>query len=184
MSNVRHLTIAFVLAMLALPATAEPVSYVTEGRTLFSFDAPDGWGVERGLEVNAAEMPEGVPPAPRLVSLLPPDEPEIMWTGLWAPEDVADFAQARTYIKELGPRLLEAPEVTFQESRVINGLRARVFSGVGFRDGRDMDFAMVAIQVAADQVAFAVFIGEPGAYDRHEAQLIGVLNSIRAGSAS
>lgn len=177
----RMLAAGALLAALAGQGLAEEVSFVTDGGALFNFDAPEGWLVRDGFE-STRGRPEGVRPEAQLISLLPPEEELIMWTGLWAPPDVRSFAEARAYLGKAVPRLLEAPESTYNDSRTIGGMPARVWSGVGFRDGRDMDFSFAAIQIARERIALVAFIGEPAAWDRHEASLIAVLNSIEAGA--
>lgn len=172
-----------ILLSLSTAATAGTVDYATGGGTLFHFDAPDGWEVVKGFEVSAAEMPEGTPPAPRVVSLLPPEETRIMWTGLWSPPEVGTFAEARDYLGKAVPRLLADPEVTYRDTRTVGGREARVWSGVGTRGPRDMDFSIAAIRIAAGRIVLAAFIGEPEAWDRHQAELTAVLNSIAPGAA-
>ena len=178
----RMLAAGALLAALAGQGLAEEVSFVTDGGALFTFDAPEGWLVRDGFE-STRGRPEGVRPEAQLISLLPPEEELIMWTGLWAPPDVRSFAEARAYLGKAVPRLLEAPESTYNDRRTIGGKPARVWSGVGFRDGRDMDFSIAAIQIARERIALVAFIGEPAAWDRHDATLIAVLNSIEAGAA-
>lgn len=178
----RMLAAGALLAVLAGQGLAEELSFVTDGRVLFSFDAPEGWLVRDGFE-STKGRPEGVRPEARLISLLPPQENQIMWTGLWAPPDVRTFAEAQAYLGQAVPRLLDEPESTYRDSRTIGGRPARVWSGVGFRDGLDMDFSVAAIQIVRDRIAFVAFIGEPVAWDRHEKVLVAVLNSIEPGAA-
>lgn len=161
-------------------AAGVTVTYETQGRELFSFSVPDEWQVLAGFEVPPAAMSGGESPMARIVSVLPVDSGLVMWTGIWAPPKVRRLEDAPDYVRRVAPRLLAEVEVTFREERKINGLPARVVSGTGFRDGRDFDFALVAIQVARDRVALAAFIGEPEAHDRYERALIGIVNSITA----
>ena len=101
-----------------------------------------------------------------------------MWTGLWSPPGVEDFAEARDYLRRLGPRLLDSPQVGYRDARNVNGRPARIFSGTGTRTGRDFDFVFAVVQIAPDRIAVAAFVGEPGIFDRYEAQLVDLLDSV------
>lgn len=171
---------AFAAVLPVSPAVAGATAiYETQGRALFRFEVPDGWQMLAGFDVPAAAMPAGDgSPMPRIMSVLPPEEATIMWTGLWAPTKVRRLEAAPDYVRELAPYLLNDGEITYSDTREVNGLAARVISGIGTRDGRDVDFAMAGIQVADDRVAFIAFIGEPGTFDRYQEALVGVLNSI------
>ena len=161
-----------------MTASAGTVEYVSQGIPLFRFEVPDDWQFRIGPDVPAAEMPDGLTPAPRVISVRPPGEDGVMWTGLWSPPGVRDFAAARDYLRRLGPRLLEDPEVGYRDARTVNGRPARVFSGTGSRLGRAFDFVFAVVQIAPDRVAIAAFIGEPGIFDRHETALIELLDSV------
>jgi hypothetical protein len=181
-SKIKRIVLAAIFACGGLMPVAAgagvTVTYETQGRELFSFSVPDDWQVLTGFEVPPAAMPGGESPMARIVSVSPVDSGLVMWTGLWAPPKVSRLADAPEYVRRVAPRLLAEVEVTFREEREINGLQARVVSGTGFRDGRDFDFALVAIQITRDRVALAAFIGEPEAHDRYERALIGIVNSI------
>ena len=170
---------AFLCAGLGAPASAAWVTYEAQGVPLFRFDAPEGWEVNNGFEVPRSAMPDEEVPAPRVIRIRPPGEERVMWTGLWVPWGVENFADARDYLRKLGPRLLYAPEVTYFDRRVINGRPARLFSGDGVREDRNFDFVFVVIQIAPNRVAIAAFVGEPGAFDRHESALSAMLRTIQ-----
>jgi hypothetical protein len=159
-------------------ALARPVEYVSQGVPIFRFEVPDDWQFRMGPEIPATEMPNGLSPAPRVISVRPPGEDGVMWTGLWSPPGVRDFAEARDYLRRLGPRLLDEPEIGYRDQRTVNGHPARVFSGTGSRMGRDFDFVFAVVQIATGRVAIAAFIGEPGIFDRHEAALVELLDSV------
>jgi hypothetical protein len=103
-----------------------------------------------------------------------------MWSGLWSPTTIGRLDELEDYLALLAPQLLSDVRVTFRDERLINGRESRIVSGTGTKDGRDLDFALVAIQVAGDRVAMAAFIGQPEIYDRYDGELIGIMNSIRA----
>ena len=107
-----------------------------------------------------------------------------MWTGLWSPPGVRDFAEARDYLRRLGPRLLDEPEIGYRDQRTVNGRPARIFSGTGSRMGARFDFVFAGVQIAADRVAIAAFIGEPGIFDRCERGLVELLDSVTPSGAT
>jgi len=174
------LAAVFFWGALASAATAAgvTVTYETQGRELFSFSVPDDWQVLTGFEVSPSAVPEGESPMARIVSVLPVGIELVMWTGLWAPPEVHRLEDAPDYVRRVAPRLLAEVEITFREEREVNGMPARAVSGTGVRDGREFDFALIAIQVTRDRVVLAAFIGEPEAHDRYEGALIAILNSI------
>ncbi len=168
------------LAMLlqASGALARPVDYVSQGTPVFRFDVSDDWQYRIGPDVPVSEMPKGTTPAPRVISVRPPGEDGIMWTGLWVPPGVESIADARAYLQRLGPRLLDAPQVGHSDRRSVNGRPAQVFSGTGTRTGRDFDFVFAVVELAPGRVAVAAFVGEPGIFDRYEEALVDLLNSV------
>ncbi|USG60194.1 hypothetical protein NBZ79_13510 [Sneathiella marina] len=155
------------------------VIYETQGQNLFRFQVPDEWEIRPGFEVDPSVLEDDEDPVARIVSLLPQEEKLVMWTALWAPTGVNQLSEAKEYIQDVAPRLLSEVQITFRDDRTINGRKGRIVSGTGIRNDREFDFALVAIQISENRVAFAAFIGEPEAYDRHEKELIGVLNSIK-----
>lgn len=156
------------------------VTYETQGRAIFTFAAPDNWQVLTGFEVLPSDFQSGETPAPRIVSLFPLEGDRVMWSGLWSPTTIGRLDELEDYLALLAPQLLSDVRVTFRDERLINGRESRIVSGTGTKDGRDLDFALVAIQVRGDRVAMAGFIGQPEIYDRYEGELIGIMNSIRA----
>ena len=82
------------------------------------------------------------------------------------------------------PRLLDDPQVGYRDERTVNGRPARIFSGTGTRTGRDFDFVFAVVQIAPKRIAVAAFVGEPGIFDRYEAQLIDLLDSVVAAEAA
>jgi hypothetical protein len=165
-------------AVLGPPASAETVEYVSQDSPIFRFDVPEDWDFRIGPDVPTAEMPEGTSPAPRVISVRPPGEDGVMWTGLWSPPGVENFAEARDYLRRLGPRMLDEPQVGYSDQRSVNGRPARIFSGTGTRMGRVFDFVFGVVQVAPERVVVAAFIGEPGIFDRYEAELVALLDSV------
>ncbi|QIE54635.1 hypothetical protein G5B40_03780 [Pikeienuella piscinae] len=174
------LHMAAALSLVVAPALAEETSYARGGETLFTFDAPAGWTLAKTPEIDPAAMPEGENPIPPLITLRPPGEQRIMWGALWSPDYLTDLAETDSWLDGLLPRLMDWPEVKIREPRDVGGLPAEVATGSGERNGRMLDFALGAVQIAEGRVAVAAFIGEPGAFDRHEHVLVALFESIRA----
>jgi hypothetical protein len=171
--------------IVAKPVLADiTVIYETQGQNLFRFQVPDDWEIRPGFEVDPSTLEDAKDPVARIISLLPQEEKLATWTALWAPTGVAKLSDAKKYFTDVAPRLLTDAQINFREDREINGRPGRIVSGTGSRNERDFDFALVAIQIAEDRVAFAAFIAEPEAYDRHEKAMIGVLNSIKPEGAA
>ncbi|WP_424928491.1 hypothetical protein [Amaricoccus tamworthensis] len=170
-------------ALFAVSVQAEEFVYETRGANLFSFDVPDGWEVLEGVEVPEAQAADGTPLSPKVVSIRPPDEEGVMWTGFWSPVRLSSISGAKSWMERVIPYLLAEPENLYYDRRTVGGKPTRFYSGQGVRDGRDFDYAFAIIQISPDHVAVAAFIGEPDAYDRHEQELIGVLRSIAATEA-
>jgi len=179
---ISHLVVAVVMVgtMVAAKSVLADVTviYETQGQNLFRFQVPDDWEIRPGFEVDPSVLEDDNDPVARIVSLLPQEETLVMWTALWAPTGVNQLSQAKEYIQDVAPRLLSDVQITFRDDRMINGRKGRIVSGTGIRNEREFDFALIALQINDNRVAFAAFVGEPEAYDRHEKALIGVLNSI------
>lgn len=180
---ISRFVVALVIAgimVAAKPVLADvTVIYETQGQNLFRFQVPDDWEIRPGFEVDPSVLDDKKDPVARIVSLLPQEEKLVMWTALWAPTGVNQLSEAKEYIQDVAPRLLSEVQITYRDDRRINGREGRIVSGTGVRNEREFDFALVALQINDNRVAFAAFIGEPEAYDRHEKALIGVLNSIK-----
>jgi hypothetical protein len=164
---------AFLLPGVALAEVT--VTYETEGQKLFSFQVPDGWEIRKGDRASKGAQKD----ARRIISVLPNERKQVMWAGFWSPPKVKDLTEVTDYLRGVAPKLLPTAEIAYRDERTINGKAARIVSGTGEREGRDFDFALIAIQIAKDRVAISAFVGEPEAYDKYEKSLIKVMNSIK-----
>lgn len=178
----KHLRTFLLLASLSLGPTvavADAVTYTQGGRALFVFDIPDGWRVTRGIDISPEQMPEGLPPSPRVYSIRPPDEPGLMWTGLWVPANARNAEEFGRLVRSLRPRMLENVRVTYRDERVVDGRKVNIVAGTGRRNGLELDIVFAAVQLAPDQLAVVTFIGEPQVFDRWEADLSDMLATVR-----
>jgi len=170
-------TMALGLSAGAASAAIE-VRYETGGAQLFAFEAPDGWTVRTGIELEKGAA-EGERPMPRVISLLPGAARPVMWVGLWSPLDVLSVDEAVDYLDGLNLNLLENPVITAVEDRRINGRAARIVRGDGAREGAPFNFVAVLVQMTPRRVAVAAFIGEPDAQTLHQAALARIVESLR-----
>lgn len=177
-------SVALALSFTVVPALAgTPITYVDRDQALFSFDAPDDWLVRTGFEVDAAQMPDGETPAPRIISLEPERSEGVMWVGLWAPPSLTDLEDAADYISTLGADLLSDVEITSERTETVNGATVRIYSGRGVTEGPDGSHEVLfdlALMQLSGKVAAAAFLGEAAARAAHGEALRGVLASMRA----
>ena len=172
---------ALIGAALAAPASAQtPVTYVSDGAALFSFEAPDDWALRTGFEAPAASMPEGETPAPRILSLMPEEPAGLMWVGLWSPKRLGDVEEAADWIETLNLGLLEEARLERSRLETINGMRVKVYSGSGRAGELPVLFDLALAQLAPGRVAAALFIGEVAAREAHGPALAQVLRSMEA----
>jgi hypothetical protein len=163
----------------AASAGAVEVTYAQGGRALFVFDVPSGWKVTKGIDIPAAQMPEGLPPSPRVYSIRPPDEVGVMWTGLWVPANARNAKEFSDLVRSLRLKMLENVHVTYRDERVVNGRKVNLVAGRGQRNGMDLDIVFAAVQLTPDRLAVVTFIGEPQVFDRWEADLSDMLATLR-----
>lgn len=69
------------------------VTYETDGKTLFSIAAPDGWVVATG----GSDADGG---APRILGMNPEDDLSL-WVGFLSPAEPKDVEEAEAYVKDL-----------------------------------------------------------------------------------
>ena len=167
------------LLLSAASAGANDVTYTQGGRALFVFDVPEGWRVTRGIDISPQQMPEGLPPSPRVYSIRPPNEAGVMWTGLWVPANARNAREFSDLVRSLRLRILEGVRVTYRDERVVNGRKVSLVAGQGRRNGLDLDIVFAAVQLTPDRLAVVTFIGEPQVFDRWEADLSDMLATLR-----
>jgi hypothetical protein len=179
MKHIRSFLLLAALLLGAASAGADAITYTQGGRALFVFDIPEGWRVTKGIDISPEQMPEGLPPSPRVYSLRPPDEPGLMWTGLWVPANARNAKEFAALVRSLRLKMLENVRVTYRDERVVNGRKVNLVAGQGRRNGLEMDIVFAAVQLAPDRLAVVTFIGEPRVFDRWEADLSDMLATVR-----
>lgn len=170
-------------AMLMAGAGAEaqtPVSYVEDGRALFTVEVPNFWSVRTGGSRRIAPSDGAVPAdVPRVLALQPTVD-EGAWLGFISPPRVGDLAEARGYLGQLGRFLALEARTAEPVPRRIGGRPAEVFAGRGRRDGRALQFTVAAIDLPGERVAIAAAVLEAGVDPAFAEVLNGVFASFRA----
>ena len=179
MKHIRSFLFLCAVLLGATSAAADEVTYTQGGRALLVFDAPDGWRLTKGIDISPEQMPEGLPPSPRVYSIRPPDEPGLMWTGLWVPANAGNAQEFAALVRSLRLKMLENVRVTYRDERVVNGRKLNIVAGQGRRNGLDLDIVFAAVQLAPGRLAVVTFIGEPQVFDRWEADLSDMLATVR-----
>jgi hypothetical protein len=170
-------------ALLVSAAGAEaqtPVTYVEEGRALFTVEVPDFWSVRTGGSRQIAPSEDPAPRAVPRVLALEPTVDEGVWMGFISPSGVGDLGEARGYLGQLSQFLAFEAEVGEPVTRRIGGRPAEVFSGRGRRDGRSLQFTVAAIDLPGRRVAIAAAVLEAGVDPAFAEVLNGVFASFRA----
>ncbi len=158
-----------------------PVTYTDEGRSVFTVSVPDFWSVRTG---GLRELTAPGDTEPREVSRLlglSPVEASGIWVGLNAPHDVRNIAEGIEYLQDVGPFLVQDPEVGERVDRRINGYPATTFAGTGRRDGKTVSFSAVLIDLPGPQIVAGIVIMEPGVDPALVGSVNDMLGSIRAG---
>ncbi|SEA53209.1 hypothetical protein [Rubrimonas cliftonensis] len=176
--------VLFAVAASSSVAVAQglPVTYVTQGAAIFTFAAPEGWTLRTGVDTSPDEMPEGVVPAPRVVSLMPEAGDGDMWVGLWSPPAIDGLDAAGAYLDALKTGVMDEAEVAETRDIAVGGLPGRLYLGEGARAGRPLSFSIATVDLGA-RVAVAAFIGDPGAREAHRDALAATLDSIAPAEA-
>lgn len=177
----RLLCLAALVAMSPALSEAGPrLTYETGGERLFSIEIEDGWMVNVGFEVPASEMPDGIPPKPRVVSLIPDQPDRTLWIGFWSPHDVTSEKDLDQYLKEIAGSLVQNGKVETREELEIDGEQGFVLRGKGMRFDLDMEFSLAAIELKGGRYAVLFFIGQPGERAERLAALSAMLQSVRS----
>lgn len=153
-----------------------PVTYTDGNKALFQVEVPDFWSLRTGgLRELADEDAADLRDVSRVFGLSPNAHPGV-WVGLISPHGVSTLAQARDYLREIGPFLVKNAEVSSPQTRRIGGLPARSIAGQGQRNGKRVDFTALAIDLPNNRVAIAVVVFEQGA----DADPVGDINTMLA----
>lgn len=153
------------------------VIYSLQDKPYFSMEIPDSWLVNVGSEVDAAEVPEGELPPPRVITVMP-DEESILWFGAWIPVYLQSLDEAQEYLSSLDGFLVDKPELVKTDDVNLNDMPARYFMGKGEREGKPVDFFVMLFQLSKDNIGIAIYIGPPTTTNAHQDVLRGMMKSI------
>lgn len=166
LKNLRKLRFAAGLAALALSATVAtaqtPMSYVQGGNTLFNIKVPDFWEARVGGPRLLTAPGDSTERNVARVLGLTPEGAENVWVGFIVPEGVRNLEEGADYVREIGPQMVRDAEVSKREVRRIGGMTAHSVTGKGRRNGRNVQFTAVLIDLPGPRVAFSVTVLENG----------------------
>lgn len=151
-----------VLLASAGPALADmPVTYQEHGKALFSLDTPDYWTARSGgPRLIAPPGSEDFRETHRIIGFQPTAQPDA-WVGFVAPAGVQTFSDARDYLREIGPFLLTNAKAGEEQSTRIGGRPAIIFKGTGQRNGKNLGFTAMAIDLPGNRIAVGVAVVKP-----------------------
>ncbi|MEP0961902.1 MAG: hypothetical protein ABJG75_08845 [Roseobacter sp.] len=176
-------TVAFHVVLLSAPCVglAGTTAVYTDGpKALFSVEVPDFWSLRTG-GLRDLEGPDAddIRDVSRLFGMTPNGH-EGVWVGVIAPHDVSTLGEAKAYLQDIAPFLVQDAIVSPSEPRRVGGLPASSLKGRGHRNGKSIDFTVLAIDLPSDRIAIAVVIFEAGADLDPLGDINAMLASIRA----
>ena len=172
---------AAALALLPVAAYAgTPVIYKDGPRALFQLEVPDFWSLRTGgLRDLAAPDSDDIRDVSRVFGMTADAHPGV-WVGVISPHGVATLEEAAAYLRDIGPFLVQDASVSPPTPRKVSGMPARRISGQGSRDGKAIDFTVLAIDLPGNRVAIAVVVFEAGADTDPVGDINAMLASIKA----
>lgn len=163
--SIRRYVIVAIASLLPLAGWAgTPVTYTDGATPLFEIEVPDFWSLRTGglRDLANPDQADDFRDISRVFGMTP-DAHEGIWVGLVAPFGITTLSEARDYLRDIGPFLVQDASVEPPKRRTINGLKASSISGTGQRDGRDVSFTVLAIDLPGARVAIAAVVIEAGA---------------------
>jgi hypothetical protein len=179
-SIISAMVCAVLLLVPGIASAGSAVTYKDGDRALFRIDVPDFWTLRTGglRELSDPEI-DDQRDVSRVFGMTPDAHPGV-WVGIISPHGVRTLAEARDYLQDIGPFLVKEADVTEAVPQRIGGLPARSLSGVGVRNGKQIDFTVLAIDLPGARVAIAVVVFEEGADTTPVGDINTMLRSIRA----
>lgn len=166
-----------------LPASAmagTSVTYTDGDRPLFKLDVPDFWSLRTGgLRDLAGPDADDIRDVSRVFGMTPDAHPGV-WVGVISPHGVSTLEEAGEYLRDIGPFLVQDASVGAPSNRQISGMSARRIAGQGRRNGKAIDFTILAVDLPGNRVAIAVVVFEAGADPDPVGDINAMLASIKA----
>lgn len=177
----RHWLAVALMAALSVSAQADmPVVYKDADTALFQISAPDFWTVRvGGPRVIAAPGDDDGREVVRVIGLEPSAGSHV-WMGFISPNGVSSFADAEEYLRDIGPHLVQDAVARDSKSLTLGGRAARSVSGSGRRNGRNVSFTAVMIDLPNGRMAVNVTVLEDGVDPEIVADVNQILASFRA----
>ena len=151
------------LTLLTTPLLADtPMDYTENGKALFRIDVPDFWNVRIGGPRTLTPPGEDEPRNIARVIGLSPEGSDGIWMGFVVPEGISSIDEGVDYMREQGPHLLRDVEISERRARTIGNREALTLTGKGRRNGRQVQFTAVLIDLPGPRVAFSVTVLENG----------------------
>ena len=163
------------LAVAAIPATAQTVSYNLDNSPMFTFEMPEGWKFQ--------SKPSQRDPGVRRISGTAPEG--LVWFGVWAVKSAKTIAEAEAYVKATAKSMItDSKEKKAPYDGDLNGLKARYYEVTGtmkMQDGKTEKFdARAAIfEVAPGKVGLAVCMADLEGMQRENAKIDAFFKSIK-----
>lgn len=156
------------------------VTYTDGEKPLFQIEVPDFWSLRTG-GLRDLTGPDGTDArdVSRVFGMTPDAHPGV-WVGLISPHGVSTLSEARDYLKDIGPFLVQDASVGTPETRTISGLPASRVAGKGRRNGSAIDFTVLAVDLPGNRIAIAVVVFEAGADTSPVGDINALLASIKA----
>jgi len=148
----------FVSAGLGLAQAQVSIIYSAHGRQYFTMSIPDDWRINVGNEDDSEKRSADQRMQPRLITAMPNDGTHL-WFGMWVPEDVRNFKEAKKYIDSIGFELLTDVITRERKFDTLNGMPVYYAGGTGKKEGESMDFYAAFFQLSKNTVAMAIYIG-------------------------
>ncbi|MEP1202027.1 hypothetical protein [Tateyamaria sp.] len=157
-----------------------PVVYEDDGRALFKLEVPDFWTLRTG-GLRDLEGPDAddIRDVSRVFGMTADAHPGV-WVGVISPHGVSNFDDAREYLQDIGPFLVQEAEAEAPKSRQVGGLPARSIAGTGRRDGKNVTFTALAIDLPSNRMVIAVVVLEAGVDQEPITDINRMLASIRS----
>lgn len=176
----RTLCAAVLVCLPALSSAGTSVIYTDGDRPLFALEVPDFWSLRTGgLRDLAGPDADDIRDVSRVFGMTPDAHPGV-WVGVISPHGVSTLEEAGAYLRDIGPFLVKDASVGAPTQRQVGGMPARRIAGQGRRNGKAIDFTVLAVDLPDSRVAIAVVVFEAGADTDPVGDINAMLASLKA----
>lgn len=157
-----------------------PVTYMDGSRALFSLSVPDFWQARAGGDRDITQPGSDETRTINRVIGMSPSAGDGVWVGFISPHGVATFEQGEEYLRNLGQSIVTDPEVGAQKRITVGGRAAVQYNGTGRRDGKNVAFTAVLIDLPRNRMAVSLSVIEAGANPEFQLEINDIYSSFRA----